>query len=171
MTVSFDPFAPETDEYSQEKFYTKTEDTHHHSSTLRWGTEKGDIFAVPKTTVQRMAAIKEACPQLRTNMDVMRDALIHYFHMRAVQLRGQLPAEWLEDLDLMTQTAAVDRMIARKKQHDALLEKIDGFLRDATSSKEERLDAVRVCERAAISFVLPEYIRRANDIIDRYRYV
>jgi hypothetical protein len=165
---SFDPFAGELEGYSSEKFYTKSADSRGHYSYFKVGSGTEISFRIPEYLAAAASQIKEVCPILRTNYDIWRDAVVHYYQMRGEQLRGQLPPEWYDQLDKVTAMVELERVERIRQQDEEMLAKMEALLRGIVS-EEDRYDTINACERAALTIQNSVLIRRASDLIDRYR--
>lgn len=169
MTIDFDPFAPETgEEYSPEKFYTKAYDKRGHAETLRYGPGPHDTLKVPPWVHAFVSDLRAKCPMFRNNQDVFRDAMIHYLRMRQEQFRVEMPASWHEQVDQLVAIAEIERAQTIRLLHEENLVMMESDLRAATDDAE-RYAAITRCEQAAMAMTIPSFIRRASDLIDRYR--
>jgi hypothetical protein len=168
VTIDFDPFAPDTDQYSPEKFYTKAYNKHDHTSVFRWGQGKDEYVNVPHHLIACSQHLKEVAPMLKTNHDIMRDALVHYFRMRQEQYNAGLPTSWHNKVDRILAIAAIEEAEDNRRTHEDMLTRMESHLRDA-GTDEELAEAIERCERAALTMDIGSVIRRAAVLIDRYR--
>ena len=167
-TYEFDPFAPGTSEkYSTENFYSRATDSQGHSRHSRYGPNRSDVIKVPPYLAASIEAFT-SCSPLRSVQDVWRDAMVHYLKMRQEQMKDSMPLWWSSAVDQVVASAELDRVEAKRFQHEEIVTKIESVLHNATSS-DELSECIGSCEAAAMSLELPEYIRRAGSIIDRYR--
>jgi hypothetical protein len=137
----FDSFAPEADTgaYSQEKFYTRASDRRGHVKTWRYGP-KNEVLTVPPELHGMLMVLRDQWAEYRTNGDIMRDALIHLFHMRIGQARNPTMAI-LNQLQKATAIAHLEALTATMEADERLLEHLR-FLadnsKDSHTKKEVR---------------------------------
>jgi hypothetical protein len=164
--TDFDPFVGEVDGYAPEKFYTKAYDHRGHTATFRWGKGSEERINIPQYMLTTIQQIRSACPVLRTNADLIRDALLHYVHMRQSQLKDTMPAEWHQRVDLLAQNAEMDLTRCIWEENEQTLGKMEDMLRAAKTDSQKEV-AKHICQDIATS-LSADYLEEAAKIIDRY---
>lgn len=131
---SFAPLA-DTAGYSQDKFYTRSRDTHGHDKLLRHGNGPKEVIHTPPELYAIFYEMKGHFPEYRTNADIMRDALVHLSHMRSEQLKNPTAAI-LTEMQRYKAIAEVERLRARIASEKAFLVEVDSLYKDARTPQD-----------------------------------
>lgn len=153
---SFTPLV-DTAGYSTEKFYTRSRDTHGHDKLLRHGGGPKDVLAVPPELHAMFYDLKGTFPDYRTNADVMRDALVHLYHLRAEQMKNPGMAILMR-LQRATAMVELERLEATVNADKSFMARVDMLYKEARSPGA----------RTALECVIREYLVTCED--DEVRY-
>lgn len=134
-------------DYSVEKFYTKSTDGHGHRVNARTQIPPGVAAQVSQVIASRRV------PEYKTPGDLYRDAIYHRLHWLAEEY-------CIEDLEVPLSLWAVQNELERRREERESAEKIVKMVREEwhhARSGEERIAAKDARDRAML--VLPEPYR------------